>query len=389
MVNVDFAERLKRLPPYLFAEIERITQEKKRAGVDIVNLSIGDPDLPPPPFILDALREEAADPRSHNYSFSKGESEFREAVSAWIKGRFGVNVNPETEVAALIGSKEGLTNIVRAFVNPGDRVLVSDPGYPAYANGGVLLCGGIPVSVPLLKENNFLPNLDSIDASSSAEMIFLNYPNNPTGAVSDRRFLKEAVDFASDNNMIICYDNAYSEITYGGYKAPSILEVDGGIDVAIEFHSCSKTFNMTGDRIAFAVGNTKLVEGLVKVKSQVDSGPSKYIQRVAMRGLRSYRGNEPPEYIKTMNATYEKRSKVLADGLQDAGLGCSMPKATFYIWAECIGSSIEFTRKLIEAGVAATPGVGFGQFGEGYIRFSLTAPIERIEKACDRITTIR
>jgi LL-diaminopimelate aminotransferase len=389
MVNVDFAERLKSLPPYLFAEIERITQEKRRAGVDVINLSVGDPDLPPPPFILDALGKEAADPRNHNYSFSKGESEFREAVSEWMKGRFGVTVNPETEVAALIGSKEGLTNIVRAFINPGDHVLVPDPGYPAYANGGVLLCGGVPVSVPLLKDNNFLPDLDAIDINSNAKMMFLNYPNTPTGAVSDRRFLEEAIDFASENNIILCYDNAYSEITYGGYKAQSILEVDGGMNVAIEFHSCSKTFNMTGDRIAFAVGNNKLIEGLIKVKSQVDSGPSKYIQRVAMRGLRSYKGDEPPDYIKKMNATYQKRAKVLVTGLQAVGLGCSMPRATFYVWAECGGSSIEFTRKLVEAGIAATPGVGFGKHGEGYIRFSVTAPIERIEKACERIATIR
>jgi LL-diaminopimelate aminotransferase len=306
-----------------------------------------------------------------------------------MKGRFGVTVNPETEVAALIGSKEGLTNIVRAFVNPGDRVLVPDPGYPAYANGGVLLCGGVPVFMPLLKKNNFLPDLESMPVNSDAKMMFLNYPNTPTGAVSDSRFLEEAVDFASENNIILCYDNAYSEITYGGYKAPSILEINGGIDVAIEFHSCSKTFNMTGDRIAFAVGKSKLIEGLIKVKSQVDSGPSKYIQLVAMRGLRSYRGSEPPDYIKEMNANYQKRTKVLVEGLQSAGLGCTMPKATFYVWAECGGSSIEFTRKLIEAGVAATPGVGFGEYGEGYIRFSVTAPIERIEKACERIATIR
>jgi LL-diaminopimelate aminotransferase len=220
-------------------------------------------------------------------------------------------------------------------------------------------------------------------------MMFLNYPNTPTGAVSDRRFLEEAVDFASENNIILCYDNAYSEITYGGYKAPSILEIDGGMDVAIEFHSCSKTFCMTGDRIAFAVGNSKLIEGLIKVKSQVDSGPSKYIQRVAMRGLRCYKGDEPPDYIKEMNATYQKRAKVLVDGLHAARLECNMPKATFYVWAECGGNSIEFTRKLIEAGVAATPGLGFGKHGEGYIRFSVTAPIERIEKACERIATIR
>ena len=389
MVNADFADRLKRLPPYLFVEMEQTIQEKRLAGVDVINLSVGDPDLPPPPFILDALREEAADSSNHNYSFSRGESEFRQAVSGWIKGRFGMTVDPETEVAALIGSKEGLTNIVRAFINPGDQVLVPDPAYPVYTNGGVLLCGGAPVSMPLLKDNNFLPDLEATDVASKAKMMFLNYPNNPTGAVSDRGFLEEAVSFALEKNIIVCYDNAYSEITYGGYKAPSILEVDGGMDAAIEFHSFSKTFNMTGDRIAFAVGNRKLINGLIQVKSQVDSGPSKYVQRVAVHGLQSYRGNEPPDYIKEMNNKYQKRAKVLVNGLQAAGLGCDMPKAAFYVWAECGGSSIEFTRKLIEAGVAATPGVGFSKFGEGYIRFSVTTSIEQIQKACERIAKIR
>lgn len=387
-MNVDFAERIKRLPPYLFAEIERLTEEKRRADVNIITLSIGDPDLPPPPFILEALREEAANPSNHNYSFSKGESEFREAVSGWMKGRFGVDVSPETEVAALIGSKEGLTNIVRAFINPGDRVLIPNPAYPAYANGGVLLSGGIPVFMPLLKEKKFLPDLEAV-TNLDAKMMFLNYPNNPTGAVSDRPFLKEAVEFASENNIILCYDNAYSEITFGGYKAPSVLEIDGGMDVAIEFHSCSKTFNMTGDRIAFAVGNSRLIEGLIKVKSQIDSGPSKYIQRVAMRGLRSYRDDKPPEYVRKVNATYRRRAKVLVKELRAAGLECSMPKATFYVWAGCGGDSMAFTRKLIEVGVAVTPGAGFGEYGEGYIRFSLTRPIEEIEEACERISKIR
>jgi LL-diaminopimelate aminotransferase len=241
----------------------------------------------------------------------------------------------------------------------------------------------------LLKENNFLPDLEATDVASKAKMMFLNYPNNPTGAVLDRGFLEEVVSFASEKNIIVCYDNAYSEITYGGYKAPSILEVDGGMDVAIEFHSFSKTFNMTGDRIAFAVGNSKLINGLIQVKSQMDSGPSKYVQRVAVHGLQSYRDNEPPDYIKEMNNNYQKRAKVLANGLQAAGLGCDMPKATFYVWAECGGSSIEFTRKLIEAGVAATPGVGFSKCGEGYIRFSVTTSTEQIQKACERIGKIR
>ncbi len=389
MVNVDFAQRLKILPPYLFAEIERITKEKKRAGEDIIDLSVGDPDLPPPPFILEALREEASNPRNHNYSFSRGEPEFREAVSKWIEGRFGVAVNPETEVAALIGSKEGLTNTVRAFINPGDRVLVPDPAYPAYANGGVLLSGGDPVYMPLLRKNGFLPDLNDLNIGSSVKMMFLNYPNNPTGAVADSRFLKEAVDYASEHNMILCYDNAYSEIMYGGFRAPSILEIEGGKNVAIEFHSFSKTFNMTGDRIAFAVGNSKLVAGLIKVKSQVDSGPSRYIQNVATRGLNSYNGREPPDYVKEMNAMYQTRAKILVQGLQAAGLSCTTPNATFYVWAKCRGGSIKFTRKLIEAGVAATPGVGFGEHGEGYVRFSVTASAEQIEKACERIAEIK
>lgn len=386
-MNVDFAETIKKLPPYLFFEIERLTQERRRAGLNIIPLSIGDPDLPPPPVILDALKEESANPRNHNYSFSRGESDFRETVSGWMKNRFGVNVNPETEVTALIGSKEGIANIARAFINPGDYTLVPNPAYPVYANGGVLLSHGIPVSLPLLKENNYLPDLETIN-NINAKMMFLNYPNNPTGAISDKRFLQKAVNFALENNIILCYDNAYSEVTYGDYKAPSILETDGGIDVAIEFHSCSKTFNMTGDRIAFAVGNSKLIDGLIQVKSQIDSGPSKYIQLVAMRGLRSYRGNDPPDYIKGVNATYQRRAKVLMEGLQAAGLECTLPKATFYLWASCGRDSLEFTKKLIEVGVIATPGVGFGEYGEGYIRFSLTRPVEDIEKACERIAKI-
>lgn len=387
-MNMDFADRIKRIPPYIFAEIEKTIQEKRRAGVDIVSLSIGDPDVPPPPFILEALREESANPSNHNYSFSRGEAEFREAVSEWMKGRFGVDVDPESEVAALIGSKEGIANVARAFVNPGDQVLVPNPAYPVYANGGVLLSGGVPVPMPLLEDNRFLPNIDAI-TETDAKMMFLNYPNNPTGAVSDKQFLRKVVDFALENNIILCYDNAYSEITYDGYKAPSILEIEEGMDVALEFHSCSKTFNMTGDRIAFAVGNSKLVEGLLKVKSQIDSGPSKYIQRVAIRGLSSYKGAEPPEYIKNVNETYRLRAEALVKGLRNAGLECDVPKATFYVWAKCGGDSMKFTWKLVEAGVIATPGIGFGQYGEGYIRFSVTQPIESIKKACEKISEIQ
>jgi len=264
---------------------------------------------------------------------------------------------------------------------------VPNPSYPVYGNGAVLLNDGVPVLMPLLEENRLLPDLEAV-AEQKAKMMFLNYPNNPTGAVADERFLEEAVHFALENNIILCYDNAYSEMTYDGYKAPSILEIDGGLDVAVEFHSCSKTFNMTGDRIAFAVGNSRLVEGLGKVKSQVDSGPSKYIQHVAMRGLRSYVGGDPPDEIRKANATYQRRAKVLVDGLRAVGLECAMPKATFYVWAKCGGSSVGFAQRLMEVGVVATPGVGFGKYGEGYLRFSLTRPVEEIEEACMRIAKI-
>jgi len=385
---MDFAERVKKLPPYIFAEMERITQEKKLAGVDVISLSIGDPDLPPPQFILEALEEEAPNPSNHGYSSSRGEPEFREAVAEWMKNRFKIEADPKTEVAALIGSKEGIANIARAFINRGDRVLVPNPAYPAYANSGAILNDGIPVSMPLSEENNFLPDFEAF-ANLNAKMMFLNYPNNPTGAVSDKHFLKEAVDFASDNNIILCYDNAYSEITYDGYRSPSIMEIDGAMSIAIEFHSFSKTFNMTGDRIAFAVGSNKLIDGLVRVKSQVDSGPPKYMQHVAMRGLNTYRSGEPPDEIKKVNATYQHRAKVLMNRLQAMRLEYMVPKATFYVWVKCGVDSMEFARKLVDVGVVVTPGVGFGKYGEGYVRFALTRPVEDIEEACNRISKIR
>jgi len=383
-LRFQLADRVKRLPPYLFAELEKIIIEKRKQGVDIISLSIGDPDLPPPPFVLEALREESSNPKNHNYSFSQGEPFFREAVTEWYKERFGVDLDPQKEVIALIGSKEGLANFARAFVNPGDKVLVPDPAYPVYANGATLLNDGIPVSMPLLEENDFKPDLESLDISG-IKMMYLNYPNNPTGSVMTKEDLKAIVDLAREKNIIICYDNAYSEITFDGYKAPSILEVDGAIDVAIEFHSCSKTFNMTGDRIGFAVGNSELISGLVKVKSQIDSGPPVYTQKVAARALQSYVKGEPPEYVKWMNRVYMERRDILVRGLNEAGLKVKKPLATFYVWAKCGGSSMEFASKLLEVGVVVSPGIGFGKYGEGYIRFSITQPKERIEEACERI----
>jgi LL-diaminopimelate aminotransferase len=381
-----FAERVKKLPPYIFAEMEKIVLQKKREGVNLISMSIGDPDLPPPQFILEALREESSDPRNHNYSSSQGEPELRAAISTWCKKRFKVDVDPETEVIALIGSKEGIANITRAFVNPGDRVLVPDPAYPVYAYGGTTLSEGISVSMPLLEGNGFKPDLE--DLKTDVKMMFLNYPNNPTGATADRSFLRRVVEFAKEKDVILCYDNAYSEITFDGYTAPSILEVDGAVDVAIEFHSCSKTFNMTGDRIAFAVGNKDLVEGLRRVKSQIDSGPPVYIQRVAKRALESYVDKNPPQHLVKTNRIYRERRDVLVRGLNSMGFECKKPRATFYVWSNCRCDSIEFAVKLLNVGVVATPGVGFGNQGKTYMRFALTCGKEEIEKACERMAKI-
>jgi LL-diaminopimelate aminotransferase len=385
-MNVEFADRVKRLPPYLFAEIEKLIKEKKAQGVDLISLSIGDPDLPPPAFIIASLKEEVANLKSHNYSFSQGEPDFRQAVADWYKKRFHVDLSQE-EVIALLGSKEGIANIARAFVNAGDRVLVPDPSYPVYANGSTILNDGIPVSMPLLEENGFKPDLEAVNPEK-AKMMFLNYPNNPTSATVGKTFLKQVVEFAEDNNIILCYDNAYSEISFDGYKAPSILEVDGAIDVAVEFHSCSKTFNMTGDRIAFAVGNKQLISGLAKVKSQIDSGPPVYIQKVAAKALASYSSDKQPDFLKTTNQVYKERQNTLVDRLCSMGFKCDKPKATFYVWLNCKSNSMEFATKLLNIGVVVTPGIGFGEHGENYARFSLTQSKERIVEACKRITAL-
>jgi LL-diaminopimelate aminotransferase len=384
-MTFEYADRIKRLPPYLFAEIERIIKEKKAQGIDLISLSIGDPDLPPPPFVIEALKEEVANLKNHNYSFSQGEPDFREAVAEWYKKRFNVDLQQD-QVVALLGSKEGIANIARAFINPGDKVLVPDPAYPVYANGSTILNDGTAVPMPLLEENNFKPDFEAVNAKN-AKMMFLNYPNNPTAAAVDKKFLRQAVDFAKDNNIILCYDNAYSEVTYDGYCAPSILEVDGAMDVAIEFHSLSKTFNMTGDRIAFAVGNKQLVSGLTKVKSQIDSGPPVYTQKVAVKALAAYTNNEAPEFLKKNNQILKERRDLLVETLCKIGYKCEKPKATFYVWVNCKGDSMRFATRLLDVGVAVTPGIGFGKYGEGWARITFTQPKERIIEACNRIAS--
>ena len=382
----EFADRVKSLPPYLFAEIEKTIKEKEALGIDLISLSIGDPDLPPPPIVIDGLKEEVVNLKNHNYSLSQGEPEFRLAIAEWYKKRFHVDLE-EDEIIALMGSKEGLANIARAFVNPGDRVLVPDPSYPVYNNASTILNNGVAVPMPLLQENGFKPDLDNV-SSEKVKMMFLNYPNNPTSATVDKKFLKQVVEFAQDNDIILCYDNAYSEITFDSYKASSILEIDGAKDVAIEFHSCSKTFNMTGDRIAFAAGNKQLISGLTKVKAQIDSGPSVYIQKVAVKALSTYKNDDPPDFLRENNRIYAERRDVLIENLSKLGFKCHKPKATFYVWLNCNSNSIEFAAKLLSVGVVVTPGIGFGQHGEGYVRFSLTQSKERIVEASKRISSL-
>jgi LL-diaminopimelate aminotransferase len=382
-MTFEYADRINRLPPYLFAEIEKIIKEKEDQGIDLISLSIGDPDLPPPPFVIEALKQEVADLKNHNYSFSQGEPDFRQAVSDWYKKRFNVDLVHD-QVVAVLGSKEGIANIARAFINPGDQVLVPDPAYPVYANGSTILCDGVAVPMPLLEENNFQPDFEAIDPSK-AKMMFINYPNNPTAATVGKKFLKQAVDFAKEHNIILCYDNAYSEISFDGYQAPSILEIDGAMDVAVEFNSLSKTFNMTGDRIGFAVGNKQLVAGLAKVKSQIDSGPPVYTQKVAVKALASYNSREAPAFLKENNQILQERRNLLVDTLCKIGYQCDKPKATFYVWVNCRGDSMKFATRLLDVGVAVTPGVGFGKYGEGYARITFTQPQERIAEACQRI----
>ena len=384
-MTFEYAERIKRLPPYLFAEIEKIINEKKAQGIDLISLSIGDPDLPPPAFVVESIKVEAANIKNHNYSFSQGEPDFRQAVTNWYKTRFNADLQQD-QVVALLGSKEGLANIARAFINPGDHVLVPDPAYPVYGNGSTILCDGTAMPLPLIEENGFRPDFEAIDARR-IKMMFINYPNNPTAVTVDYKCLKEAVEFAKENNIILCYDNAYSEITYDGYRAPSILEIDGAMDVAIEFHSLSKTFNMTGDRIGFAVGNKQLVEGLTKVKSQIDSGPPVYTQKVAVQALGTYTSSEAPEFLKKNNLILQERRDLLVDTLCKIGYKCEKPKATFYVWVNCKGDSMKFATRLLDAGVAVTPGVGFGKHGEGFARITFTQPKQRIVEACDRIAS--
>ncbi|MFH0713119.1 MAG: LL-diaminopimelate aminotransferase [Candidatus Micrarchaeota archaeon] len=386
-MNIEYANRVNKIPPYLFAELEQIVEKKQRAGIDVINLGIGDPDLPTPQFIREVLAREAMNTDTHNYSSSAGELEFRQAVAQWYKKRFNVNLDATTQVCNLIGSKEGIANIARAFVNPGDTALIPDPAYTVYQNGATLLCDGNITTMPLLAENNFLPILENIPkaAVQRAKIMYLNYPNNPIGAIADKKFLKTVVDFCLENNIILCYDNAYSEFTFDNFVAPSIFEIPDAMQCAVEFNSLSKTFCMTGDRCGFAVGNEKIIAGLKKIKSNLDSGLPVYIQRAGIAALGAYTNRSRPPIVEQIMKEYEHRRDSITSALNEIGINAKKPPATFYMWVKVEGNCVEFARKALEQNVVITPGTGFGKHGEGYVRFALTQNSQRLREAVERI----
>ena len=373
------AKRIQSIPPYLFARIEKKIDELKEKGIDVISFGIGDPDLPTPDYIIDKMAEAIKDPANHQYPSSVGMISFRRAVADWYKKRFDVDLDPATEVVSLIGSKEGIANINYCYVDPGDINLVPDPGYPVYGIG-TMLAGGESYYMPLKEENGYLPDFTAIpeDIAAKAKLMFLNYPNNPTGATATREFFEEAVAFA-----IICHDAAYSEVAYDGYVPVSFLEIDGAKDVGIEFNSVSKPFNMTGWRIGFAVGNAKVIETLGRYKSNVDSGAFQAVQIAAMEGLAN--GDET---IEKMHQIYAKRRDLVVDAFNSLGWNLPKPKATFYIWAPVPKgfTSESFAEYVLEkAAVIVTPGNGYGAAGEGYFRISLTLPEERVAEAAERL----
>jgi LL-diaminopimelate aminotransferase len=387
MIKVELADRVKSLPPYLFAAIDRMKQDALSKGVDLIDLSIGDPDIPTPRHIIDAMKDAVEKPANHRYPSYEGMLSYREAVSGWYKKRFGIDLDAKTEVLCLIGSKEGIGHIPLAFINPSDIVLVPSPGYPVYPVG-TLFAGGIPYIMPLLEENNFLPDFKSIpdDVFKRAKLMFLNYPNNPTAASADEDFFKKVIEIANKYNIIICHDAAYSEIYYDDKKPISFLSVDGAKDVGIEFHSLSKTYNMTGWRIGFAVGNREVLSGLGKIKTNLDSGVFQAIQEASIVAL-----NTDDQVLSNIRNIYQERRDVLYQGLTKIGLSVNKPAATFYLWAKVPDGfdSTTFVAFLLEkVGVLATPGVGFGSPGEGYIRFALTQSAERIKEAVERIKNV-
>ncbi len=381
---MEQAQRIQKLPPYLFARIERKVAEAKEKGIDVISLGIGDPDQPTPTHIIEALKKAADDPTNHQYPTSTGMMDYRNSIANFYHNRFGVDIDPKQEVVALIGSKEGIANISYCYVNPGDINLVPDPGYPVYGIG-TLLAGGESYLMPLLEENEYLPDLSKIpeDIAKKAKLMFINYPNNPTGAIAPLSFYEDVVAFAKKYDIIVCSDAAYTEVTFDGYVAPSFMQAKGAKEVGIEFFSLSKPFNMTGWRVGAAVGRRDVIEALGRIKSNIDSGAFQAVQLAAKAGLDgSY------DYIRHTQSVYSERMDVCVAGLKELGWDIKKPQGTFYIWLRVPRgyTSAEFAEFVLEkAGVIITPGNGYGQYGEGYFRISLCIDKDRIVEALKRM----
>ena len=382
---MKLAARVEQLPPYLFAAISRLIEEQRAAGVDVISFGIGDPDLPTPQHILESLKRAADDPANHRYPESDGLPELRQAIARWYQRRHSVALDPDSEVVPLIGSKEGIGHLPLCLIDPGDVALMTDPGYPVYEIG-TMFAGGESGKRPLAEEDGWLPRLEEIPAgvAARARILWLNYPNNPTGALADLAFFERAVQWARDNDVVIAHDLAYADVAYDGYVAPSILEVDGAREVAIEFNSLSKTFNMTGWRVGMAVGNSEVIDALKRVKSNLDSGIPQAIQQMAITAL-----DDPRDAITRHNITYQHRRDRVVETLRSLGLRVEPPKASLYVWARLPDgerSSGDYAQRLLEGtGVVVTPGLGYGEAGEGYIRLSLTMPDERLEEGLGRL----
>jgi len=387
MKGIEKAQRLKKLPPYLFKEIDRKKEEVMSRGVDIIDLGVGDPDLPTPAHIIKALTRAAEDPANHRYPSYSGMHDFKYAVTEWYRERFGVELDPHMEVVSLIGSKEGIAHFPLAFIDPGDVALVPSPAYPVY-HIATLFAGGESYFMPLISLNEFLPDLDAIPAETAAraKVMFLNYPNNPTAAVADLEFFDRIVEFAGRHNIAVCHDAAYTEMAFDGYRPPSFLAAAGAKEVGIEFHSLSKTYNMTGWRIGFAVGNRDLIDGLGTIKSNVDSG---VFQAVQIAGIEALRKDQA--CVGDMIEVYSRRRDVMVSGLREAGFELEAPKATFYLWIKVPTgfTSTELASRFLEQGVVVTPGNGFGDPGEGYFRVAVTQKKERLLEAIDRIKAMK
>jgi len=379
------AERLARIGAYLFADLDRKQEELRARGVDVINLGIGDPDLPTPEHIIEALARAARDPRSHRYPPYAGIRDFREAVAEWYRRRFDVRLDPEHEVLALIGSKEGLAHLPWAILNPGEATLVPDPGYPVYRSATVL-AEGVPLAVPLPPERGFLPDLAAIprEAARRSRILFLNYPNNPTAATASLPFFQDVVSFAQENHVFVAHDNSYSEIAYDGYRPPSFLQADGAREVGVEFHSLSKTYCMTGWRIGFAVGNAVVIAALGRIKTNIDSGVFRAVQEAGIAALMG-----PEEPLRQRLEVFQRRRDRVVDTLTALGWNPPRPQATFYIWMQVPDgrSGSEFAAEVLErTGVVLTPGLGYGQQGARYVRLSLTTPDARLDEALNRLT---